>query len=111
MTGLERNADVVKLASYATAVSPTRTTFQWRPDLVWFNNHASWGSANYEVQNCSMNNVGSRVVPSTATGTPSLVAPISGAVGLSDLGDERGVRRCEGDGGGRHGAALRRLLR
>jgi alpha-L-arabinofuranosidase len=30
-----------------------------------------------------MNNVGSRVVSSTATGTPSLVAPISGAVGLS----------------------------
>jgi alpha-L-arabinofuranosidase len=30
-----------------------------------------------------MTNVGDRVVPSTATGTPSLLAPISGAVGLS----------------------------
>jgi alpha-L-arabinofuranosidase len=82
MTGLERNADVVKLASYAPLFA-NEDYVQWRPDLVWFNNHASWGSANYEVQKLFMNNVGSRVVSSTATGTPSLVAPISGAVGLS----------------------------
>ncbi|MFJ9246513.1 alpha-L-arabinofuranosidase C-terminal domain-containing protein [Streptomyces sp. NPDC101776] len=82
MTGLERNADVVKLASYAPLFA-NEDYVQWRPDLVWFNNHASWGSANYEVQKLFMTNVGSRVVPSTATGTPSLVAPISGAVGLS----------------------------
>jgi alpha-L-arabinofuranosidase len=50
---------------------------------VWFDNHSSWGSANYEVQKLFMNNVGDRVIPSTATGTPSLQAPISGAVGLS----------------------------
>ena len=30
-----------------------------------------------------MTNVGDRVVPSTATGTPSLLGPITGAVGLS----------------------------
>ncbi|WP_262058588.1 alpha-L-arabinofuranosidase C-terminal domain-containing protein [Streptomyces sp. STR69] len=82
MTGLERNADVVKLASYAPLFA-NEDYVQWRPDLVWFNNHASWGSADYEVQKLFMNNVGTRVVPSTATGTPSLVAPISGAVGLS----------------------------
>ncbi|WP_405971143.1 carbohydrate binding domain-containing protein [Streptomyces sp. NBC_00988] len=82
MTGLERNADVVKLASYAPLFA-NEDYVQWRPDLVWFNNHASWASANYEVQKLFMNNVGTRVVPSTATGTPSLVAPISGAVGLS----------------------------
>ncbi|MFD4598447.1 alpha-L-arabinofuranosidase C-terminal domain-containing protein [Streptomyces sp. NPDC058464] len=82
MTGLERNADVVKLASYAPLFA-NEDYVQWRPDLVWFNNHASWGSANYEVQKLFMNNVGDRVVPSTATGTPSLLAPITGAVGLS----------------------------
>ncbi|MFD4873571.1 alpha-L-arabinofuranosidase C-terminal domain-containing protein [Streptomyces sp. NPDC058420] len=82
MTGLERNADVVQLASYAPLFA-NEDYVQWSPDMVWFNNHASWGSANYEVQKLFMNNVGSRVVPSTATGTPSLVAPISGAVGLS----------------------------
>lgn len=82
MTGLERNADVVKLASYAPLFA-NEDYVQWRPDLIWFNNHASWNSANYEVQKLFMNNVGDRVVPSTATGTPSLQAPITGAVGLS----------------------------
>ncbi|KRD14954.1 alpha-L-arabinofuranosidase C-terminal domain-containing protein [Streptomyces sp. Root264] len=82
MTGLERNADVVKLASYAPLFA-NEDYVQWRPDLVWFNNHASWNSANYEVQKLFMTNVGDRVVPSTATGTPSLQAPITGAVGLS----------------------------
>ncbi|MFK4102294.1 alpha-L-arabinofuranosidase C-terminal domain-containing protein [Streptomyces sp. NPDC019531] len=82
MTGLERNADVVKLASYAPLFA-NEDYVQWRPDLIWFNNHASWNSANYEVQKLFMNNVGDRVVPSTATGTPSLSAPITGAVGLS----------------------------
>ncbi|MFK0152862.1 alpha-L-arabinofuranosidase C-terminal domain-containing protein [Streptomyces sp. NPDC090493] len=82
MTGLERNADVVKLASYAPLFA-NEDYVQWRPDLVWFNNHASWGSANYEVQKLFMNNVGDRVVPSTATTTPDASGPISGAVGLS----------------------------
>ncbi|MFJ3305627.1 alpha-L-arabinofuranosidase C-terminal domain-containing protein [Streptomyces sp. NPDC086549] len=82
MTGLERNADVVELASYAPLFA-NEDYVQWSPDMVWFNNHASWGSANYEVQKLFMNNVGDRVVPSTATGTPSLQAPIAGAVGLS----------------------------
>lgn len=82
MTGLERNADVVKLASYAPLFA-NEDYVQWRPDLVWFNNHASWGSANYEVQKLFMTNVGSRVVPSTATTTPDVSGPITGAVGLS----------------------------
>ncbi|MER5212781.1 alpha-L-arabinofuranosidase C-terminal domain-containing protein [Streptomyces sp. NPDC002838] len=82
MTGLERNADIVKLASYAPLFA-NEDYVQWRPDMVWFNNHASWNSANYEVQKLFMNNVGDRVVPSKATGTPSLLAPITGAVGLS----------------------------
>ncbi|MEU1404337.1 alpha-L-arabinofuranosidase C-terminal domain-containing protein [Streptomyces sp. NPDC005728] len=82
MTGLERNADVVKLASYAPLFA-NEDYVQWSPDMVWFNNHASWGSANYEVQKLFMNNVGSRVVPSTATTTPDVSGPISGAVGLS----------------------------
>ncbi|KUN11271.1 alpha-N-arabinofuranosidase [Streptomyces canus] len=82
MTGLERNADVVKLASYAPLFA-NEDYVQWRPDLIWFNNHASWDSANYEVQKLFMTNAGDRVVPSTATGTPSLLAPVTGAVGLS----------------------------
>ncbi|MGV9940883.1 alpha-L-arabinofuranosidase C-terminal domain-containing protein [Streptomyces sp. NPDC003401] len=82
MTGLERNADVVKLASYAPLFA-NEDYVQWRPDLVWFNNHASWNSANYEVQKLFMTNVGDRVVPSSATSTPAVSGPVTGAVGLS----------------------------
>ncbi|KOX05418.1 alpha-N-arabinofuranosidase [Streptomyces sp. NRRL B-1140] len=82
MTGLERNADVVKLASYAPLLA-NEDYVQWRPDLIWFNNRASWNSANYEVQKLFMNNVGDRVVPSRATTTPNVSGPITGAVGLS----------------------------
>ncbi|MFF3380204.1 alpha-L-arabinofuranosidase C-terminal domain-containing protein [Streptomyces sp. NPDC002680] len=82
MTGLERNADVVKLASYAPLLA-NEDAVQWRPDMIWFNNHVSWGSASYEVQKLFMTNVGDRVVPTTATSTPSVSGPISGAVGLS----------------------------
>ncbi|WP_237047824.1 alpha-L-arabinofuranosidase C-terminal domain-containing protein [Lentzea guizhouensis] len=82
MTGLERNADVVKLASYAPLLA-NEDYVQWRPDMIWFNNHASWGSASYEVQKLFMTNVGDHVVPSTASATPSTQAPITGAIGLS----------------------------
>ncbi|MFD3824223.1 alpha-L-arabinofuranosidase C-terminal domain-containing protein [Streptomyces sp. NPDC058625] len=82
MTGLERNADIVELASYAPLLA-NEDYVQWSPDMIWFNNHASWGSVNYEVQKLFMTNAGDRVVPSEAGGTPDVSGPISGAVGLS----------------------------
>ncbi|WP_338694597.1 alpha-L-arabinofuranosidase C-terminal domain-containing protein [Streptomyces sp. Q6] len=82
MTGLERNADVVKLASYAPLFARDDTV-QWAPDMIWFNDQKSWGSADYEVQKLFMRNVGDQVVPSTGTATPSTLEPITGAVGLS----------------------------
>jgi alpha-L-arabinofuranosidase len=82
MTGLERNADVVKLASYAPLLS-NEDYVQWRPDMIWFNNHASWGSTSYEVQKLFMTNVGDHVVKSTASGTAWSPTPITGAIGLS----------------------------
>lgn len=82
MTGLERNADVVKLASYAPLLA-NEDHVQWRPDMIWFDNKSSWGSTSYEMQKLFMTNVGNQVVPSTASGTPSTVEPITGAIGLS----------------------------
>ncbi|GAB3973075.1 alpha-L-arabinofuranosidase C-terminal domain-containing protein [Streptomyces sparsus] len=82
MTGLERNADVVKLASYAPLLA-NRDYVQWTPDMIWFDNARSWGSANYEMQKLFMTNVGDEVVPSTASSTPAVSGPITGAVGLS----------------------------
>ena len=82
MTGLERNADIVKLASYAPLLA-NEDYVQWRPDMIWFNNAQVWPSTSYETQKLFMNNVGDRVVPSQSTRTPGTNEPITGAVGLS----------------------------
>ncbi|MBW8730849.1 MAG: carbohydrate binding domain-containing protein [Terrabacter sp.] len=82
MTGLERNADVVKMASYAPLLANVDYV-QWKPDMIWFDNAASWGSTSYEVQKLFMNNVGDAVVPSKATGSVAQAKPITGAIGLS----------------------------
>ncbi|GID31499.1 alpha-L-arabinofuranosidase C-terminal domain-containing protein [Paractinoplanes brasiliensis] len=83
MTGLERNADVVKMASYAPLFANIDNV-QWRPDLIWLDNDESWGSTSYQVQKLFMNNVGDRVVPSTVTGGRVVQPkPITGRVGLS----------------------------
>ncbi|MBW5420723.1 alpha-N-arabinofuranosidase [Streptomyces sp. BG9H] len=82
MTGLERNADVVKLASYAPLLA-NEDYVQWKPNMIWYDNDQSWGSANYETQKLFMRNVGDQVVPSKSTGTPATSGPITGAVGLS----------------------------
>ena len=49
MTGLERNADVVQMASYAPLLAHV-DAWQWRPDLIWFDNLHSVATPNYYVQ-------------------------------------------------------------
>ncbi|MEV4701975.1 alpha-L-arabinofuranosidase C-terminal domain-containing protein [Actinoplanes sp. NPDC049316] len=82
MTGLERNADVVRMASYAPLLANIDNV-QWRPDLIWFDNDESWGSTSYQMQKLFMTNVGDRVLPSRATGRVVQPKPITGAIGLS----------------------------
>jgi alpha-L-arabinofuranosidase len=49
MTGLERNADVVYMATYAPLFSHVEGR-QWQPDLIWFDNLKSYCTPNYHVQ-------------------------------------------------------------
>lgn len=49
MTGLERNADVVRLATYAPLFAHI-DAWQWNPDLIWFDNLRSCRTPNYYVQ-------------------------------------------------------------
>lgn len=82
MTGLERNGDLVELASYAPLLA-NESNVQWSPDAIWFDNDESWVSANYWVQHLFSNNVGDQVVPSTLS-TPSVEpVPLDGGVFLS----------------------------
>jgi alpha-N-arabinofuranosidase len=64
MTGLERNADVVQMASYAPLLAHA-DAWQWKPDAIWFDNLRSFGTPNYYVQKVFANNVGTRIVPVT----------------------------------------------
>ena len=62
MTGLERNADVVSLCSYAPLFAHV-DAWQWTPDLIWFDNLRSFGTANYYVQKLFSTNKGTLVLP------------------------------------------------
>ena len=64
MTGLERNGDVVQMASYAPLLAHV-DGWQWTPDAIWFDNLHSYGTPNYYVQRIFANNAGTRIVPAT----------------------------------------------
>ncbi|MFC4111966.1 alpha-L-arabinofuranosidase C-terminal domain-containing protein, partial [Nonomuraea zeae] len=81
LTGIERNADVVELASYAPLLANVDYV-DWTPDLIWFDNDEAYGTPNYHVQRLFSTNVGDRVLPSTFEGETAPVADISGAIGL-----------------------------
>lgn len=49
LTGIERNADVVALSSYAPLFARVNYT-QWAPDLIWMDESTSWGTPSYYVQ-------------------------------------------------------------
>ena len=53
MTGLERNADVVRLASYAPLFAHL-DGWQWTPDLIWVDNLRVFGTPNYLDCLCSV---------------------------------------------------------
>lgn len=57
MIGLERNAHAVQLACYAPLLCNVNY-INWQPDMIWFNNHEVYGTANYYVQKLFMNHQG-----------------------------------------------------
>lgn len=79
MTGLERNADVVQMASYAPLFGHV-DGWQWKPNLIWVDNLQVMPTPNYQVQKLYANYKGSQVVPifyndkMPATGQDSLYA-------------------------------------
>jgi alpha-L-arabinofuranosidase len=62
MTGLERNADVVTMASYAPLFAHV-DGWQWTPDLIWFDNLKAYGTPSYYVQKLFSTNKGTQVLP------------------------------------------------
>jgi alpha-N-arabinofuranosidase len=64
MTTLERNADVVRMASYAPLFAHIEG-WQWRPNLIWYDNLRSFRSCSYYVQQMYACNKGTNVLPVT----------------------------------------------
>ncbi len=64
LTGVERNADVVHMATYAPLLAHVEG-WQWRPDLIWFDNLRSVRSCSWYVQSLYGHNKGTNVVPLT----------------------------------------------
>ncbi len=62
LTGLERNAEVVQMASYAPLFAHY-DGWQWAPDLIWLNNLKIVGSPSYQVQKLYSINKGTTVIP------------------------------------------------
>lgn len=62
LTGVERNADVVQLASYAPLFAHI-DGWQWTPDLIWVDNLNVYVTPSYHVQKIFSTNKGTDVVP------------------------------------------------
>lgn len=62
MTGLERNADIVHMATYAPLFAHVEG-WQWRPDAIWFDNLNSAKTTSYYVQALFACNAGTHVLP------------------------------------------------
>ncbi|WP_262249303.1 alpha-L-arabinofuranosidase C-terminal domain-containing protein [Parapedobacter soli] len=67
LTGLERNADIVTLASYAPLFGHV-DGWQWTPDLIWVDNLTVYGTPNYYVQKLYSTNKGTHIVQLTEKG-------------------------------------------
>ena len=67
MTDLERNADVVDMATYAPLFAHV-DGWQWRPDMIWYDNTRMFKTVSYYVQQMYTCNKGTNVLPLTMNG-------------------------------------------
>lgn len=69
MTDLERNADIVHMTAYAPLFAHVEG-WQWRPDLIWFDNTRMFKSVSYYVQQMYAMNKGTNVLTMTMDKKP-----------------------------------------
>lgn len=79
MTGLERNADIVHMATYAPLFAHVEG-WQWRPDMIWFDNLNSVRTASWHVQQLYGLHKGTNVLSLKMDGKP-----VTGAEGQGGL--------------------------
>ena len=79
MTTIERNADIVHMATYAPLFAHVEG-WQWRPDLIWYDNLRSMRTASWHVQQLYGQYKGSNVLSVKMNG-----ANVTGAEGQDGL--------------------------
>jgi alpha-L-arabinofuranosidase len=82
MTGMERNSDIVRMASYAPLFANVNG-IQWHPDLIYYDNLRVFGAPSYYVQEMFSQNRGDVVLPDSVdiTTNSAGVTP-HGTIGL-----------------------------
>ncbi len=99
MTGMERNADVVMMASYAPLlVNPDWA--HWNPNAIVFDQSRSYGTPSYWTQVLFSHNRGDVVVPSTLQAPTPKTNSLAGGVGVGTWATQAQFRdiRVERDG-------------
>jgi alpha-N-arabinofuranosidase len=89
MTGLERNAGVVCLASYAPLFSNAEA-WQWTPDLIWVDSLHVYGTPNYYVQQLFARNRGDAVLPVKLSGIETSTAGVQNLYASATRDDQAG---------------------
>ncbi len=87
LTGVERNADVVVLASYAPLFARVGYA-QWSPDMIWFDEKKAYGTPSYYVQKLYGENLGTVTVPMKGQEKELREAGIYANVSLDEKSDE-----------------------
>ncbi len=83
MTGFERNADIVRMCTYAPLFAH-KDGWQWRPDLIWFDNLNVLRTSSYYVQHLYAQHKGTHMVELMISGdAPRALAGDSDQHGLS----------------------------
>ncbi|MBX7133757.1 MAG: hypothetical protein K1X67_13875 [Fimbriimonadaceae bacterium] len=100
MIGMERNSDIVTMASYAPLFARLEAK-AWNPDLIYFDSLNSWGTPSYFVQKLFSVNRPERVVRSELTGAVVESEPFpAGAVGIGTWNTQaefKDIRVTDGD--------------
>ena len=79
MTTLERNAEIVHMATYAPLFAHVEG-WQWRPDLIWYDNLESFRTVSWHVQQLYSSYKGQNTLTLTMNG-----ANVTGAEGQNGL--------------------------
>ncbi len=81
MTGMERNSDVVVMASYAPLFANVHFK-GWNPNVINFDASRSYGTPSYYVQQMFAQNRADKILPVDFKAEPQKSEPLHGAVGV-----------------------------